>query len=223
MRLETRPGGELLLPQVGQRPAARQHLLKLSADGEDLSVFARGFRHPYGLGVGPDGQVTVGRQRGGVGPVVEDRPDPRRGLLRLPRRRAGGPRGRPARAPALLHPEGGGQLQRRPGLADRRPLGRLPPRRDAPPLLGPLHPARGPPGRGRRRPPGGGGAFPGPDVPRRAERGRVRARTTASSTSSASTAGRPAPRPTARSSGSALDRPLDGCPRGSGPSRTASC
>ena len=39
-------------------------LLRLSADGSNLDVFATGFRNPNGLGIGPDDVITVGDQQG---------------------------------------------------------------------------------------------------------------------------------------------------------------
>ncbi|HEX6984351.1 MAG TPA: DUF6797 domain-containing protein, partial [Planctomycetaceae bacterium] len=45
-------------------------LLKLSADGKELEVFATGFRHPNGLGVGPDGTVTAADNEGNWVPVT---------------------------------------------------------------------------------------------------------------------------------------------------------
>ena len=38
--------------------------MKISKDGSKLEVFARGFRAPNGIGVGPDGRVTTGDNEG---------------------------------------------------------------------------------------------------------------------------------------------------------------
>jgi hypothetical protein len=45
-------------------------LLKVSADGKKVEVFATGFRHPIGLGVSPDGVVTSADQEGNWMPVT---------------------------------------------------------------------------------------------------------------------------------------------------------
>jgi type 1 glutamine amidotransferase len=45
-------------------------LLKLSADGKHLEVFATGFRHANGLSVGPDGTVTAADNEGNWVPVT---------------------------------------------------------------------------------------------------------------------------------------------------------
>lgn len=63
MRLETDPEGNFYFLKSGGGPHGSA-LLKVPADGSGLSVFARGFRHPYGLGVGPEGQVTVADNEG---------------------------------------------------------------------------------------------------------------------------------------------------------------
>ncbi|QDV33921.1 LamG-like jellyroll fold domain-containing protein [Tautonia plasticadhaerens] len=63
MRLETDPEGNFYFLKSGGGPHGSA-LLKVSADGSNLSVFARGFRHPYGLGVGPEGQVTAADNEG---------------------------------------------------------------------------------------------------------------------------------------------------------------
>ncbi len=45
-------------------------LLKLSADGKNLEVFATGFRHPNGLGIGPDDTITAADNEGNWVPVT---------------------------------------------------------------------------------------------------------------------------------------------------------
>lgn len=45
-------------------------LLKLSADGKDLEVYATGFRHANGLGIGPDGTITTADNEGNWVPVT---------------------------------------------------------------------------------------------------------------------------------------------------------
>jgi hypothetical protein len=63
MRLETDPEGNFYFLKSGGGPHGSA-LIKVSADGSDLSVFARGFRHPYGLGAGPSGQLSVADNEG---------------------------------------------------------------------------------------------------------------------------------------------------------------
>ncbi len=65
MRLETDTAGNFYFLKSGSDPPHGSSLLKLSADGSQLEVLARGFRHAFGLGVGgPDGWVTVADNEG---------------------------------------------------------------------------------------------------------------------------------------------------------------
>jgi hypothetical protein len=64
MRLETDPEGNFYFVKSGSYEPHGSALLKVTADGSELSVVARGFRHPYGLGVGPHGDVTVADNEG---------------------------------------------------------------------------------------------------------------------------------------------------------------
>lgn len=63
MRLERTPDGSFVFLKSGEGPHGSA-LLHLSADGKRLDVLARGFRHPFGLGVGPNGEVTVADNEG---------------------------------------------------------------------------------------------------------------------------------------------------------------
>jgi len=45
-------------------------VIRVSGDGKKFELFATGFRNPNGLGVGPDGTVTVGDQEGTWVPVT---------------------------------------------------------------------------------------------------------------------------------------------------------
>lgn len=63
MRLERDPEGNFLFLKSGDPPHGSS-LLRVSRDGSSLEVLARGFRHPFGLGVGPAGQVTVADNEG---------------------------------------------------------------------------------------------------------------------------------------------------------------
>ncbi|RUL86960.1 LamG-like jellyroll fold domain-containing protein [Tautonia sociabilis] len=63
MRLETDPDGNFYFLKSGAGPHGSA-LLRVSPDGSRLDVVARGFRHPYGLGVGPQGQITVADNEG---------------------------------------------------------------------------------------------------------------------------------------------------------------
>lgn len=63
MRLERTPDGAFVFLCSGEPPHGSA-LLQLSADGEQLEVLARGFRHPFGLGAGPNGEITAADNEG---------------------------------------------------------------------------------------------------------------------------------------------------------------
>jgi len=64
MRLEADAEGNLYFIKSGSRGPYGGALLRVSADGKELGVVARGFRHPYGLGIGPGGEITVADNEG---------------------------------------------------------------------------------------------------------------------------------------------------------------
>ena len=63
MRLQRTPDGSFVFLKSGDGPHGSA-LLQLSPDGERLEVLARGFRHPFGMGAGPSGEVTVADSEG---------------------------------------------------------------------------------------------------------------------------------------------------------------
>ncbi|WP_169978823.1 LamG-like jellyroll fold domain-containing protein [Tautonia rosea] len=63
MRLETDTEGNFYFLKSGAGPHGSA-LIRVSADGSELSVVARGFRHPYGMGIGPANQITVADNEG---------------------------------------------------------------------------------------------------------------------------------------------------------------
>jgi Xylose isomerase-like TIM barrel len=63
MRLERMPDGSFVFLKSGDGPHGSA-LLRLTADGERLEVMARGFRHPFGMGAGPLGEITVADSEG---------------------------------------------------------------------------------------------------------------------------------------------------------------
>lgn len=63
MRLETDTEGNFYFLKSGSGPHGSA-LIKVTADGSELSVVARGFRHPYGMGIGPGDQITVADNEG---------------------------------------------------------------------------------------------------------------------------------------------------------------
>jgi hypothetical protein len=63
MRLERTPDGSFVFLKSGEGPHGSA-LLKLSPDGETLEVLARGFRHPFGIGAGPHGEITAADNEG---------------------------------------------------------------------------------------------------------------------------------------------------------------
>ncbi len=56
-------GFEKIVPHHGS-------VMKISPDGSELEVYASGLRAPNGLGIGPDGQVSVGGQEGTYVPTT---------------------------------------------------------------------------------------------------------------------------------------------------------
>ena len=64
MRLERSSiDGAFYFLKSGQKPHGRS-LLRVASDGSRLSVVANGFRHPYGMGLGPNDEVTVADNEG---------------------------------------------------------------------------------------------------------------------------------------------------------------
>jgi hypothetical protein len=63
MRLEQDSAGNFYFLKSGQAPHGRS-LLRVTADGSSLDVVATGFRHPYGMGVSSQGDVTVADNEG---------------------------------------------------------------------------------------------------------------------------------------------------------------
>ena len=63
MRLEHDAQGNFYFVKSGAEPHGSA-LLKIAADGSRLDVIARGFRHPYGMGCGPNGELTVADNEG---------------------------------------------------------------------------------------------------------------------------------------------------------------
>jgi hypothetical protein len=63
MRLQQTPDGSFVFLCSGEGPHGSS-MLKLSADGKQLEVLATGFRHPFGIGAGPNGEVTAADNEG---------------------------------------------------------------------------------------------------------------------------------------------------------------
>ncbi|MCA9261247.1 MAG: hypothetical protein KDA61_18660, partial [Planctomycetales bacterium] len=64
MRLEVDSHGNLFFLKSSEGPPHGASLLKLPRGGTRLEAVARGFRHPYGLGIGPNDQLTVADNEG---------------------------------------------------------------------------------------------------------------------------------------------------------------
>ena len=64
MSLETDPEGNFYFIKSGSKPPHGGTMLKLSADGKNLDVYATGYRHANGLGVSPTGIVTSADNEG---------------------------------------------------------------------------------------------------------------------------------------------------------------
>ena len=143
------PDGSFVFLKSGDGPHGSA-LLQLSADGERLEVVARGFRHPFGMGAGPNGEITVADSEGNWVPSSKIDLDSAGRLLRV----SWAAQNRKAKAPPPLRP-----LCYIPKVADNScggqfwhtsdSLGAVPPRRHVPFLLGPLHAARGAAAAGR--------------------------------------------------------------------------
>ncbi|MBT3911644.1 MAG: hypothetical protein HOF22_00435, partial [Verrucomicrobia bacterium] len=63
--LETDSRGNFYFTKCSEGTAHGGSLIRISADGGKLDVFATGFRNPNGLGIGPGDVITVGDQQGG--------------------------------------------------------------------------------------------------------------------------------------------------------------
>ncbi len=63
--LETDSRGNFYFTKCAEGTAHGGSLIRVSADGSRLDVFATGFRNPNGLGIGPGDGITVGDQQGG--------------------------------------------------------------------------------------------------------------------------------------------------------------
>jgi len=65
LRLERSPrNGRFYFLKSGDHPPHGASLLEVAPDGSSLRVFAKGFRHPYGMGMGPNGEITVADNEG---------------------------------------------------------------------------------------------------------------------------------------------------------------
>ena len=67
LRLETDSEGNFYFLKSGDGPHGSA-LLRVERDGSELSVVAKGFRHPYGMGIGPGDQITVADNEGNYVP-----------------------------------------------------------------------------------------------------------------------------------------------------------
>ena len=63
--LETDSRGNFYFTKCSENTRHGGSLIRISADGGKLDVFATGFRNPNGLGIGPGDVITVGDQQGG--------------------------------------------------------------------------------------------------------------------------------------------------------------
>ena len=63
--LETDSKGNFYFTKCSENTPHGGSLIRVSADGGKLDVFATGFRNPNGLGIGPGDVITVGDQQGG--------------------------------------------------------------------------------------------------------------------------------------------------------------
>tara|TARA_Y100000739_G_scaffold90728_1_gene77631 strand:+ start:40 stop:2274 length:2235 start_codon:yes stop_codon:yes gene_type:complete len=63
--LETDSKGNFYFTKCAEGNPHGGTLLKVSADGSNLEVYATGFRNPNGMGISPQDTVTVGDQQGG--------------------------------------------------------------------------------------------------------------------------------------------------------------
>jgi hypothetical protein len=62
--LETGPDGSFYFLKCAENTPHGGTLLRVSPDGEELEVIATGFRNPNGLGLSPEGGITVADQQG---------------------------------------------------------------------------------------------------------------------------------------------------------------
>jgi Concanavalin A-like lectin/glucanases superfamily len=68
MRLESDRAGSLYFLKSSEGPPHGCSLLRWNAESEELEVVASGFRHPYGLGIGPNDEITVADNEGNFVP-----------------------------------------------------------------------------------------------------------------------------------------------------------
>ena len=148
--LETDSRGNFYFTKCSEGTAHGGSLIRISADGGKLDVFATGFRNPNGLGIGPGDVITVGDQQGGWVPETRVDVMRRRRVLRLHADASSRHETGDVRPAVCVRAAGARQLRRGAGVGAARAMGRAW-RADDSPVVRPVHRAAGPTGRGASR------------------------------------------------------------------------
>ena len=148
--LETDSRGNFYFTKCSEGTAHGGSLIRISADGGKLDVFATGFRNPNGLGHRPRRRDHCGRSAGRLGAGDAGGRDEAGRVLRLHADASSRHETGDVRPAVCVRAAGARQLRRGAGVGAARAMGRAW-RADDSPVVRPVHRAAGPAGRGASR------------------------------------------------------------------------